>query len=85
MKVTITDPKQQKPHLTVRDLSPGTLFEMYTKRSGHYIGLIVRSTTVNGNNLIRLNGNPSYSLPVLDSWYLDEEVNIINSVELSTK
>lgn len=85
MKVTITDPKQKKPRLTMGDLPPGTLFEMHTKRDGHYIGLIVSGNLGEFNNVVRLNGKPAYMTSLSDFWYKDEEVNIINSVELSTE
>jgi hypothetical protein len=85
MKVTILDPKQKKPNLTVGDLLPGTLFEMHTKRDAHYIGLVVRGSRGIGNNIVRLNGEPAYTVPIEESCYKTEEVNIINSVELSTK
>jgi hypothetical protein len=85
MKVTITDPKQKKPNLTIGDLLPGTLFELHTKRSGHYIGLIVNNGHEVGNNVVRLNGSPVYSISVKNSRYKDEPVTIIKTVELSTE
>ena len=85
MKVTITDPKQEKPRLTMRDLSPGTLFEMTTKAGEPYIGMIVRGESGMINSVVRLNGTPVYTISVENSWHKKEEVNIINSVELSTK
>lgn len=84
MKVTITDPKQKEAPLEMKDLAPGTLFTLNTKRSGFYIGLIVKeSGTGKENNVVRLNGDPVYTVSIEDSWYKNEPVTIIKAVELS--
>ncbi len=85
MKVTITDPKQEKAPLKMEDLPLGTLFitTFITKRN--FTGLIVRGG-FGEVNVVWLDSFPSpRTINIKNSTLKDAPVTIIKTVELSSE